>query len=56
MKPRSAEWAAPLALDDSGVYRIADALDGDATLEPPSMPGLTIPLGELWRLPEWFTQ
>ena len=20
-----------------------------------SMPGLVIPLGELWRLPEWFT-
>jgi Uma2 family endonuclease len=45
-----------LLLDDSGAYRIADALDGDATLEPASMPGLVIPLGELWRLPEWFTQ
>jgi Uma2 family endonuclease len=45
-----------LVLDDSGIYRIADALDGDATLEPASMPGLVMPLGELWRLPEWFTR
>jgi Uma2 family endonuclease len=45
-----------LVRDDSGIYRIADALDGDATLEPASMPGLAIPLAELWRLPEWFTQ
>jgi len=45
-----------LELDESGAYRIADALEGDATLEPASMPGFTLPLGELWRLPEWFTR
>jgi Uma2 family endonuclease len=45
-----------LVLDDSGAYRIADALDGDATLAPASMPGLAVPLAELWRLPEWFTR
>lgn len=43
-----------LLLDAAGGYRIADALAGDATVAPPSLPGLTIELGELWRLPAWF--
>jgi Uma2 family endonuclease len=43
-----------LVLDGSGTYRIEDSLDGDATFEPASMPGLVIPLGELWRFPDWF--
>ena len=44
-----------LVLDANGTYRIADALAGDDVLRPASMPGLEIPLAELWRFPEWFT-
>lgn len=43
-----------LLLDAPGSYRIADALAGDVTFEPASLPGLAIELGELWNLPEWF--
>ena len=43
-----------LVLEESGTYRIADALGGDDTLAPASMPGFVMPLGELWRYPEWF--
>jgi Uma2 family endonuclease len=43
-----------LLLDAPGTYRIADALAGDATFAPASLPGLVIELRELWTLPEWF--
>jgi Uma2 family endonuclease len=43
-----------LLLDPPGTYRIADALAGDATLAPASLPGLVIELRELWTLPDWF--
>lgn len=44
-----------LVIDDTGTYRVVDVLGGDDTFAPASMPGLVIPLGELWRLPEWFS-
>ena len=45
-----------LVLDSPGTYRLADALAGDVTFAPASLPDLVIDLGELWRLPEWFSQ
>jgi Uma2 family endonuclease len=43
-------------LGESAIYSVTDALSGDDVFAPSSMPGLVIPLGELWRLPEWFTR
>jgi Uma2 family endonuclease len=41
---------------EGSAFRVADSLTGDATLAPESFPGLTIDLGELWRLPDWFVE
>jgi Uma2 family endonuclease len=43
-----------LVLDTPGTYRIAEALAGDVTFAPGSLPELVMELGELWKLPEWF--
>ena len=45
-----------LLLEPSGSYRIADALGGDGRLEPSTLPGLVIDVGELWTFPDWFTR
>jgi len=37
-----------LVLDADGRYAIAETLADDDVFEPPSFPGLSIPLGELW--------
>ena len=29
---------------------------GEVSFEPGAFPGLAIPLGELWQLPEWFNE
>jgi Uma2 family endonuclease len=34
---------------DAGAYVAARELEGDAMLEPPDWPGLTISLADLWR-------
>lgn len=37
-----------LVLNDGGLYITTHALAGDVSFDPPSFPGLAIPLGELW--------
>lgn len=44
-----------LVLAADGHYRVQQSLGGDETFAPASFPELSVPLSELWVLPEWFT-